>query len=318
MNPESFARTCRRIVDEVGKVIVGKQRFLERLLCAFLAEGHVLIEDFPGLAKTLAARSFADVMGLTFKRIQFTPDMLPSDVTGGYLFNRQSGAFQLKEGPVFANIVLADEINRAPPKTQAAMLEAMAERQVTLEGETHFLPRPFFVVATQNPIEYEGTFPLPEAQLDRFVLRLSIGYPDAAEELEILARRWERREDNVRFATVTDASELKAMGELVENIRVDLDVARYMVALAQATRVAAHVSVGASPRATLAFLKLARVRAAMAGRGYVVPDDVKEIALEVLAHRVLLKPDLWATEVSSRSVVESVMHSVPVPKVPLA
>ena len=316
MEPEGFARACGRIIDEVARLIVGKRTFLEKVLCAFLAEGHVLIEDFPGLAKTLAARSFAAAMGLTFKRIQFTPDLLPADVTGGYLFNRQTSAFQLVKGPIFANIVLGDEINRAPPKTQAAMLEAMAERQVTLEGETHSLARPFFVIATQNPIEYEGTFPLPEAQLDRFIVRLSIGYPDAAEELEILARRWRRGEEDLVLSPVTDPAELAEMRTFVETVRVDEDVARYMVELAQATRSAVHVSVGASPRASLGLLKLSRVRAAMAGRAYVVPDDAKDLAVEVLVHRVLLKPDMWAAEVSARSVVESVLRSVAVPRIP--
>jgi MoxR-like ATPase len=315
MTIEELARTCRRITEEVATTIVGKQAFLEKMLAAFLAEGHVLIEDFPGLAKTLAARSFAEVMGLVFKRIQFTPDLLPADVTGGYLMNRQTSSFQLMKGPVFAHIVLADEINRAPPKTQAALLEAMGERQVTLEGITHHLERPFFVIATQNPIEYEGTFPLPEAQLDRFMVRLSIGYPDESEELEILARRRGRRQDELRLSAVTGREEIERMRAAVESVHVDEDVARYMVRLVRATRSAAHAAVGASPRASLALMKLSRVRAAMAGRSFVVPDDVKEVAADVLAHRVMVKPDLWAAEASGKSVVEAVLQSVDVPKV---
>lgn len=305
----------RRILDEVEKAVVGKRVFLEKLLCTILADGHVLIEDLPGLAKTLTARSFSAVLGLTFKRIQFTPDLLPADITGGYIFNRQQGSFELVKGPIFANLVLGDEINRAPAKTQAAMLEAMQERQVTLEGETCPLPQPFIVLATQNPIEYEGTFPLPEAQLDRFMVRLSVGYPSAEEELEMLKRRWERREDEVKLERITDVDELNAMRRAVETVYIEPDVARYMVTLVQASRTTTHVSVGASPRASLAVLKLSRAKAAMEGRDYVIPDDVKFIAREVFMHRILLKPDLWATGSTLKEVVESVIRSVPVPKV---
>jgi len=305
----------KRILDEVEKAVVGKRLFLEKLFCTILADGHVLIEDLPGLAKTLTARSFSMVLGLTFKRIQFTPDLLPADITGGYIFNRRQGTFELVKGPIFANLVLGDEINRAPAKTQAAMLEAMQERQVTLEGETFPLPQPFIVLATQNPIEYEGTFPLPEAQLDRFMVRLSVGYPSAEEELEMLRRRWERREDEVALERVTDADELKAMRQAVEAVYVEPDVARYMVSLVQASRIAPHVAVGASPRASLALLKLSRAKAALDGRDFVVPDDVKFLAREVFMHRILLKPDLWATGLSLKEVVESILRSVSVPKV---
>jgi MoxR-like ATPase len=304
-----------RILDEVEKAVVGKRTFLEKLFCTILADGHVLIEDLPGLAKTLTARSFSVVLGMTFKRIQFTPDLLPADITGGYIFNRQQGTFELVKGPIFANLVLGDEINRAPAKTQAAMLEAMQERQVTLEGETFPLPQPFIVLATQNPIEYEGTFPLPEAQLDRFMVRLSVGYPRAEEELEMLRRRWERREDEVKLERITDVNELNAMRQAVEAVYIEPDVARYIVSLVQASRTATHVSVGASPRASLALLKLSRAKAAVEGRDYVVPDDVKFIAREVFMHRMLLKPDLWATGSTLKEVVESVIRNVPVPKV---
>ncbi len=319
MNPpaltlEQVSQKTLLILDEMEKAVVGKRAFLEKIFCAILADGHVLIEDLPGLAKTLTARSFSVVLGLTFKRIQFTPDLLPADITGGYVFNRQRGSFELVQGPIFANLVLGDEINRAPAKTQAAMLEAMEERQVTLEGETLRLPQPFIVLATQNPIEYEGTFPLPEAQLDRFMVRLSVGYPSADEELEVLRRRWERKEDEIPLTPLTDAGELQAMRKAVESVYIDPDVARYMVALVHATRVESQVAVGASPRASLALLKMSRARAAMEGRGYVIPDDVKFIAREVMTHRLLLKPDRWAIGMTVKSVVESIVDNVPVPK----
>jgi MoxR-like ATPase len=312
---EQVLQKSRQVLDEMEKAVVGKRAFLEKVFCAVLADGHVLIEDLPGLAKTLTARSFSVVLGLTFKRIQFTPDLLPADITGGYVFNRERGNFELVQGPIFANLVLGDEINRAPAKTQAAMLEAMEEHQVTLEGETLRLPQPFIVLATQNPIEYEGTFPLPEAQLDRFMIRLSVGYPSADEELEVLRRRWERKEDEISLRPLTDAGELKAMRKAVESVYIDPDVARYIVALVHASRVEPQVAVGASPRASLSLLKLSRARAAMEGRGYVIPDDVKFIAREVMIHRLLLKPDKWAIGMTVKSVVESIVNHVPVPKV---
>jgi len=315
MEIDQFTLAFSRILDEVEKAIVGKRTFLEKVLCAFLAEGHVLIEDFPGLAKTLTARCFASALGLSFKRIQFTPDLLPADITGGYILNRRTGSFELVKGPLFASIILADEVNRAPPKTQAAMLEAMEEGQVTLEGETHSLPRPFFVMATQNPIEYEGTFPLPEAQLDRFIVRLSIGYPNATEELEILERRRKRAGDQESLSAVTDSSEIQHMKRIIEGVLVDEDVERYMVSLVHATRTAGQLAVGASPRASLAFLKLSRIRAAMQGRMFVLPDDVKYIASDVLVHRLMLKPDMWGTGHSARSVTDAILSTVEVPKV---
>ena len=312
---DRVSQKSKQVLEEMEKAVIGKRAFLEKVLCAVLADGHVLIEDLPGLAKTLTARSFAAVLGLTFKRIQFTPDLLPADITGGYVFNRERGAFELVKGPIFANLVLGDEINRAPAKTQAAMLEAMEERQVTLEGETLRLPQPFIVLATQNPIEYEGTFPLPEAQLDRFMVRLSVGYPSADEELEVLRRRWERQEDEVKLQRITDTEELKAMRKAVESVYIEPDVARYMVALVHASRKETSIAVGASPRASLSLLKLSRARAAMEGRDYVIPDDAKFIAREVLIHRLLLKPDMWAIGASVKNVVEKIVDTVPVPKV---
>lgn len=309
------AQKSGRILDEVEKAVVGKRTFLEKVLCVVLADGNVLIEDMPGLAKTLTARCFSTVLGLTFKRIQFTPDLLPADITGGYVFNRQRGNFELIKGPIFANLVLGDEINRAPAKTQSAMLEAMEERQVTLEGETLRLPQPFIVLATQNPIEYEGTFPLPEAQLDRFMIRLSVGYPSADEELEILKRRWERQEDEIKLQRIADIDEVNDMRKVVESVYIDPDIGRYMVALAHRSRTDPDVAVGASPRASLALLKLSRARAAMEGRDYVIPDDVKFIVREVLIHRLLLKPDKWAIGVSVKGAVERIVGNVPVPKV---
>jgi len=242
--------------------------------------------------------------------------MLPADITGGYIFDRQRGSFELVKGPLFANIILGDEINRAPPKTQAAMLEAMEERQVTLEGETHALPRPFFVMATQNPIEYEGTFPLPEAQLDRFMIKLSMGYPNAEEELEVIMRRWRRACEEIPLSSIMNAEELREMKTAVETVRIDTDVARYMVSLVQESRKAPHVAMGASPRASLALLKLSRAHALMKGRKYVIPDDVKFLAKEVLGHRLVLKPDMWASGIPVSDVVESILRAVEVPKVP--
>jgi len=308
------ARLCRAILDEIEKAVVGKRPFLERLLGAAIAGGHVLVEDNPGLAKTLAARSLARAVGGSFKRIQFTPDLLPADITGAYVLDRRSGDLRLLEGPVFANFVLADEINRAPPKTQSALLEAMEERQATLEGRTLPLPAPFMVVATQNPIEYEGTFPLPEAQLDRFLVRLSIGYPSGDEELELVMRRAERGREEPELGLACGPGGLAGLGAAAERVYVDRDVARYAVELARATRRSSRVAVGASPRASLAMLKLARARAVMEGRSFAVPDDVKWCAFEALVHRVLLKPDVWAAETLVADVVRQAIDSVAVPR----
>jgi MoxR-like ATPase len=303
-----------RVLDEVEQAIVGKRGLLEHLLAAILSPGgHVLLEDYPGLAKTLIASSFATALGLAFKRIQFTPDLLPGDITGGYIFDREANRFILRKGPIFANIILADEINRASPKTQSALLEAMQEYQVTLEGETLPLPQPFLVIATQNPIEYEGTFPLPEAQLDRFIMKLSVGYPSLDEEQEILRRRRERESDVVPLQAVTDAAELLQMRKFVEKVHVEPDVERYMVKLAATTRDFRQVAVGASPRGSLALLKLARAWAAMQGRDYVLPDDVKHFAVPALGHRLILAPELWMRRGAHEAVLNEVLRLVAVP-----
>lgn len=303
------------MLDEVERAIIGKRSVLEFVMMAVLCGGHVLFEDFPGLAKTLTAKSFAAALGLEFKRIQFTPDLLPGDVTGTHIYNQRTGEFELVKGPIFANIILADEINRAPPKTQAALLEAMQEYQVTLEGETLKLPQPFVVIATQNPIEYEGTFPLPEAQVDRFIMRLSIGYPSHQEEIEIIRRRRERKEDEVYLAAVTNPRELLEMSRALEGIYVDADIEDYIVSLVQATRKEAHVDVGSSPRGSLALLKLSRAHAAIQGRDFVLPDDVKHVAIPALAHRLILEPDVWAKELKPEDIIEKILRTTPVPKV---
>ncbi len=302
------------IIEEMESAIVGKTDILRTILSAILTSGgHVLLEDYPGLAKTLIAKSFATALGLTFKRIQFTPDLLPGDITGGYIYNQSEGTFELREGPLFANIILADEINRASPKTQSALLEAMQEYQVTLEGETLPLPNPFIVIATQNPIEYEGTFPLPEAQLDRFIMKLSVGYPSAADEREILRRRIERRQDEFSLKSVTQADGLLAMRESIEYVTVDEDVEQYMVELTRATREHRHVAVGASPRGALALLKLSRAWAAMDGRDYVLPDDVKHFVHVALSHRLIMEPDLWTERRAADDVIDELLRSVSVP-----
>jgi len=302
-----------RVISQVERAVVGKRLLLQKIMAAVLAGGHLLLEDYPGLAKTLIAKSLSITLGLQFKRIQFTPDLLPGDITGGYVYNRAKNRFELHKGPLFANIILADEINRASPKTQSALLEAMQEYQVTLEGETMKLPEPFMVVATQNPIEYEGTFPLPEAQLDRFMMKLSVGYPSPEDEQEILRRRRERRRDEFDLKQVTDVAELLAMRQAVEEVHVDADMERYIVALVAATRHATQVAVGASPRGSLAFLKLARAWAAMDSRDYVLPDDVKLFAMPVLIHRLILEPDLWMEKQAAVKVIQDILQVVPVP-----
>ena len=294
----------RQVIAEVERAVVGKRALLEMMMSSVLAGGHILLEDFPGLGKTLVARSFANVLGLEFKRIQFTPDLLPGDITGGYIFNRTTNTFELRKGPVFANIILADEINRASPKTQSALLEAMQEGQVTIEGETLPLPEPFLVLATQNPIEYEGTFPLPEAQLDRFMLKLSVGYPSIDEEKLILKRRRERRQDEVLLRNIATAEKVLEMRDAVENVHVNADLEHYIATLVHATRNDRRVAVGASPRGSLAFLKIARANAAIEGRDFITPDDIKRYAVAVLGHRVILQPEYWM----ARQVVDEVIR----------
>jgi MoxR-like ATPase len=313
MDLAEVGRRCDRILDEVERAVVGKRDALELLLLGLLADGHVLIEDFPGLAKTLMARSFARATSLEFSRIQFTPDLMPSDVTGSSVYNQRDAEFLFRPGPIFTNLLLADEINRAPPKTQAALLEAMQERQVTTEGDTRVLVPPFLVLATQNPIEYEGTYPLPEAQLDRFLLRMSVGYPAREDEWQVLAQRAERRHDEVDISPVVDRATLLDMQQAVEAVHVSEPVGLYIVDIVAATRTAPSVQVGASPRGSLALLKLSRARAALEGRDYVTPDDVKAVAVPALAHRLTLRPELWVQRVSADDIVRERLAIVPTP-----
>jgi MoxR-like ATPase len=302
-----------KIIGGVESAIVGKAELLHQIMAAILAGGHILLEDYPGLAKTLTAHSFAITLGLDFKRIQFTPDLLPGDITGGYIYDRNKGGFELRKGPIFANIILADEINRASPKTQSALLEAMQENQVTIEGETMPLPEPFIVIATQNPIEYEGTFPLPEAQLDRFLIKLSVGYPSMDEEQEILKRRRQRGMDAFQLQQVTDGKTLSNMRQTIETVHIEPDLERYIVILVHQTRVDNRISVGASPRGSLALLKLARARAAMETRAYVLPDDIKDFAKPALIHRLILNPELWLRPRAADTILSEIIGKVPVP-----
>ena len=313
MNVGELAELSNRLLDEVERAVVGKRDALELVLLGVLADGHVLIEDFPGLAKTLIARSFAQVTELGFARIQFTPDLMPSDVTGSSIYNQRSADFEFRPGPIFANLLLADEINRAPPKTQAALLEAMQERQVTIEGCTRQLDRPFLVLATQNPIEHEGTYPLPEAQLDRFLLRISVGYPSREDELGVLEQRRERGTDEIALSPVVNGEKLRAMQQALESVHVSESVGYYIVDVVRATRDAPSVQVGASPRGSLAILKLARAKAALEGRDFVTPDDVKAVAAPALAHRLALRPELWVQQVRAEDVVLERLETVPTP-----
>jgi MoxR-like ATPase len=311
----AVAERVREVVLTLGRIVVGKDDVLERILAGILANGHVLVEDYPGLAKTLIARLLAQALDLGFRRIQFTPDLLPSDITGSFLYDQRDARFEFRPGPVFTNLLLADEINRATPKTQAALLEAMQEAQVTVEGQSFPLAQPFLVIATQNPIELEGTYPLPEAQLDRFLLRVGIGYPDVDAEREILRIRRERRTDAVAVPVLVTRADLLAMQAVLEDVFVSDALERYIVALAQATRSDPRVALGASPRGTLAVLKLARAEAAIRGRDFVLPDDVKAVAVAALAHRLVLRPELWVSRTTPAQVVESLLHQVPVPAV---
>ncbi|MFQ5907685.1 MAG: AAA family ATPase [Thermoplasmata archaeon] len=315
MKLEAVAETADHLLAEVSTAIVGKRDVLELFLLAILSDGHVLIEDYPGLAKTLMAKSFAAALGSTFRRVQFTPDLLPADITGTYVFDRKEGEFVLRRGPLFTHVLLADEINRAPPKTQAALLEAMQERQTTLEGETYPLESPFIVVATQNPIEYEGTYPLPEAQIDRFLVRIRMGYPSQEDEVEVLQRRRARKQEEVEVKAVAKPSVVRAMQRAMEEIHVERDVEQYAVELVRRTRQHTSVEVGSSPRGSLALMTLSRARAALANRDFVLPDDVKAVAVPGLAHRLILKPDPWIRGVKTESVVEEVLREVPVPMV---
>jgi MoxR-like ATPase len=310
---EELRSVSQAVLAEVERAIVGKPALLRQIMAAVLCGGHVLLEDYPGLGKTLLARSFAAALGLDFKRIQFTPDLLPGDITGGYILNRALNQFELRRGPVFANIILADEINRASPKTQSALLEAMQENQVTLEGETLKLEEPFIVIATQNPIEYEGTFPLPEAQLDRFLIKVSVGYPDLDEEQEILRRRRERQQDEISIRQAAGPEQLRAMRRTVETVQVHPDLERYIARLVQLTRTDKRVAVGASPRGSLALLKLARAQAALDGRSFAIPDDIKAFAVPALTHRLILQPEYWMKRLAAEEVIRQIVQSLPVP-----
>jgi MoxR-like ATPase len=311
--PYEVGRLAGAVLDSVGSVVVGKRDSLELVLAGILAGGHVLLEDLPGLGKTLTARCFAQSLGLDFRRLQFTPDLLPADVTGSFLYDQRKGDFAFRAGPVFTNMLLADEINRTPPKTQAALLEAMQEKQVSVEGVTYRLDPPFHVLATANPIEYEGTYPLPEAQLDRFMLRVSFGYPTAEEEWEVMRRRMSRRQEESFLTPVVDADRLQSMQAALESVAVEDSIGRYIVSLTSATREHASVMVGSSPRGSLALLLLARARAAMAGRDFVVPEDVKDVAVPALAHRITLRPEMWLRRVDPSFVVQEVLAAVPAP-----
>lgn len=305
----------KQILSEVGKAIVGKEEVLKLVLTTILADGHILIEDLPGLAKTLMAKSFATALGVKFRRVQFTPDLLPSDILGVSVFNQKTLEFEFRKGPIFTNILLADEINRAPPKTQSALLEAMQERQVTIEGKTYYLDRPFVVIATQNPIEQEGTYPLPEAQLDRFLVRLRVGYPTKQEEIEILKRRIKRKKEEVDINPIVTPEEVVKMQRAVEDVYVSDAILEYITDIVKATRESKReIDIGASPRGSLALLKLSRAYAALEGRDYVIPDDVKKVAVPALSHRLILKRELWYTRVSQESVMERILEKVPVPK----
>jgi MoxR-like ATPase len=305
---------CRTVLGALSKVIVGKNDVLRRIMAGILANGHILIEDYPGLAKTLIARLFGQALDLEFKRIQFTPDLLPGDITGSSMYDQREGRFEFRRGPVFAHLLLADEINRATPKTQSALLEAMQEGQVTSDGISYSLEAPFLVIATQNPIDLEGTYPLPEAQLDRFLMRIAIGYPGPDEEREILRRRRERRQEAVEVAKVVGRSDLLALQRALESVYVDETIERYIVDLVHATRSDSRVALGVSPRGSLALLKLARAEAALQGRDFVTPDDVKAMAVPAMAHRLVLRPELWVTRLSPVQVVEEILNRVPTPQ----
>lgn len=315
MKVEKASELCTRIVAEVKKAIVGKDAVLEKAMLAVLANSHILFEDYPGLAKTLLARSLAVSMGCVFSRIQFTPDLLPADITGTYIYNLKSTEFELRRGPIFTNVLLADEINRAPPKTQAALLEAMQERQTTLDGKTHLLNDPFIVIATQNPIEYEGVYPLPEAQLDRFLVRLQLGYPSKEEEVEIMRRRMTRGKEEIALDKIADPEMVLELQKTVEEIHVDDDVLGYIADIVHATRAQRQVEIGASPRGSLAIFKLSRARAVFHGRDYVIPDDVKEVVGPALVHRMIMKAESWVKGTSPTQVIDDILKAVPVPRV---
>jgi MoxR-like ATPase len=303
------------VIDEIQNSVIIERGFLERVLVGLLSQGHVLLEDVPGTGKTLTANSFATALGLDFNRIQFTPDLLPNDVTGTYIYNEKKGEFEFNKGPIFSNVILADEINRAPPKTQAALLEAMGEGQVTTEGDTRQLPEPFFVMATQNPVEQEGTFPLPEAQVDRFNIKDTIGYPDADGEVELLRRRDNRFESTPSSSQVLDLERVRALQAVPEQVTVTEDMLEYISQVSRATRSHHHVRVGMSPRGTQRLYECSRAQSVIEGRDYLTPDDIKAVASSVIAHRMVLTPDAQVQDVDKESIVEEVLEEIPVPTV---
>ena len=306
---------AQAISAEVQKVIIGKSHVIDNVLINILSNGNLLFEDYPGLAKTLMTNTFADALGCDFKRVQFTPDLLPADITGTNIYDAKKGEFTFKPGPLFCNLLLADEINRAPPKTQAALLEAMQEKQVTIGTVTHKLPAPFIVMATQNPVEQEGTYPLPEAQLDRFMFKMSVGYPDRADEDEILRRRIERGKDAVDVDVITDPQRVIAMQQACESVYVDPSLRMYMVEIVSRTREDPRVLVGSSPRGSQALLKTSRAAAALRGRDFVTPDDVKTVAELAIAHRIILKPEHQIKGLEPGEVIQNILREVPVPTV---
>jgi MoxR-like ATPase len=312
--PAATTARAEAVLDEIERVVVGKRSALTLILTTVLARGHVLIEDLPGLGKTLIARSFAAALGLDFTRVQFTPDLLPADLLGSTIYDMQSGRFDFRPGPIFTNLLMADEINRTPPKTQAALLEAMAEGQVSIDGVTHRLPEPFIVLATDNPIEYEGTYPLPEAQLDRFAVRLELRYLSERDETSMLRRRLDRGSVEPTINRVVDVHDLIAMRESVEQVSVHEDVLHYVVSLAAATRHHPQVAVGASPRAELDLVQLARARALLLGRDYVIPEDIKALATPAVAHRITLRPEMWVRKIQGSDIVEELLRRLPVPR----
>jgi MoxR-like ATPase len=314
ISPTQTAELAGRVLDEIETVVVGRRRPLELVLLGILGRGHVLLEDVPGLGKTMMARCFSEALGLSFNRVQFTPDLLPADLTGVSVFDQRSNTFVYHPGPVFTQLLLADEINRTPPKTQAALLEAMAEEQVSADGETRPLPQPFIVLATDNPIEYEGTYALPEAQLDRFLLRVRLGYLSDDDEQELLTRRLRRGSAQPKVDEVLDADTLLAMRESLEQVEVEPMVLRYVVNLVAASRAHAQVTVGASPRGGLALVALARGQAVLEGRGYVTPEDVKAVAVPALAHRLSLRPELWVRRITGDDIVTELLSTVPAPR----
>jgi MoxR-like ATPase len=314
LTPGQATERCAAVLDEIERAVVGHRRSLELVLMGILSGGHVLLEDLPGLGKTLIARSFATALGLEFARIQFTPDLLPSDVVGAPLYDQRTAEMVFRPGPVFTQLLLADEINRTPPKTQAALLEAMGEGQVSMDGVTRRLPQPFVVLATDNPIEYEGTYELPEAQLDRFLMRLRLGYLSSGDEVVMLQRRIDRRQEAAQLRAVTSASEVISMRESLEQVEITPDLLDYVVAIVRATRTHAQIQVGASPRGGLALTQLARAQALLRGRDFVIPDDIKSIAVPALAHRITLRPELWVRQVKSDDIVADLLKGVPTPQ----